>query len=110
MRLRGDAELRRPSCQGPPLATRPSVKPLKRGLRSFSVRSTAAVSTGASDEAREVERGRERLRVEVPDRDETLLVRRPERVPLVRVQLDGDLALDECEGVASGAVICGTQR
>ena len=47
-RLRGDAELGEPSSHVPSMAVRPSASPLKRGLISFSVRSTAAVGAGAS--------------------------------------------------------------
>ena len=59
---------------------------------------------GREREAREVERGRERLRVEVADRDEASLRGHDQRIPLVRVQLDDDLALDEPQRVASRAV------
>ena len=59
---------------------------------------------GSERDAEKVERGRERLRVEVPDRDEPLLVQHDEWVALVRVQLDRELLLDEAERIACGSV------
>ena len=93
-----------PSCHDPSAATRPSVRPLNRGLRSFSVRSTAAVSTGASARRARSSAVASACESKFPTETSSLLVRNDQRVPLVRVELDGDLALHEGECVASGAV------
>ena len=58
----------------------PSLSPLKRGLRSLSCPLDRRREHGSECDAEEVERRRERLRVEVPDRDEPLLVEHHERV------------------------------
>ena len=55
----------------------------------------------------DVERGRERLHLEVADRDHPVLGDDDERVRLRRVELDRELRPDERERVARGAVLLG---
>ena len=81
----GDAELESPSCQVPSVATSPSLRPLNRGLSSFSVRSTAAVSTGASAMRRKSSAAASGCESKFLDRYEPLLCLHDEGIPLVGV-------------------------
>ena len=63
--------------------------------------------TGASASRSHVEGRRERLHLEVADRDHPVLGDEHERVRLGRVQLDRELAAREPERVACGAVLLG---
>ncbi len=78
-------------------AAEPRAQELQRPLDSRSQR-------GCECDSEEVERRSERLRVEVPDRDEALLCEHDERVSLVRIELDCDLLLDEAQRVPRAAV------
>ena len=104
-RLHGDAELAEGALGEARVAPpRPSGSPVSGAWRSFTVRSARAREHLRDHQARKIESSRERGDLEVPDRDEALLVDDHERVRLVRVQLALDLLGDEVEGVAGGAV------
>ena len=88
-RLHGDPDLAERALGEAGRSPRPSVSPVS-GWRSFTDRS-AALESRRECEPREVECGRERLDLEVADRDQPALVDEDERVRLGRVELDREL-------------------
>ena len=73
----------------------------------MTARSAARRDHRGQGEPGQVECGRERLDLEVADRDHPILVDEDERVGLGGVELDRDLSGDEAEGVAGRSVELG---
>ena len=88
-------------------APRPSVSPVSVALQELHCPLGRRRDHRGEREPGDVERGRERLHLEVADRDHPVLGDDDERVRLRGVELDRELRADEREGVAGGAVLLG---